>query len=116
MYLRGVHNCVETISCTARSNSGCVGHARRSVGLQCRRLRRSATMQGQPKRSVFKRGQKAELFEDGSGADERAELQGKLDELHSVWSTQRTGCAPPQLLAAGAAAIPTARASRASQA
>ena len=41
--------------------------------------------------SIFKRGQKAELFEGGDGADELAELQSKLGELHAVWALERTG-------------------------
>ncbi|KAL4437793.1 hypothetical protein ABPG77_005705 [Micractinium sp. CCAP 211/92] len=41
--------------------------------------------------SIFKRGQKAELFEAGQPADEAAELAGKLGELHAVWSMERTG-------------------------
>ena len=51
-------------------------------------------MEEQPaskRRSVFKRGQKQELFDDGQEPDEQAELLGKLGELHSVWAMERTG-------------------------
>ena len=41
--------------------------------------------------SIFKRGQKAELFDGGDGVDELAELQSKLGELHAVWALERTG-------------------------
>jgi hypothetical protein len=44
----------------------------------------------QPKKSIFKRGNKTELFADGE-EDEQAELLGKLEELHSVWALERTG-------------------------
>lgn len=54
----------------------------------------SLAMEEQPaskRRSVFKRGQKQELFDDGQEPDEQAELLGKLGELHSVWAMERTG-------------------------
>lgn len=41
--------------------------------------------------AIFKRGQKAELFDDGGGGDEEAELSSKLSELHGVWSLERIG-------------------------
>ena len=42
--------------------------------------------------SVFRRGQKAELFDDGGGeTDEAAELQGKLGELLDMWALERSG-------------------------
>ena len=44
--------------------------------------------------AIFRRGAKMELFGDGqeeSAFDEQQELQGKLQELHDVWSLPRTG-------------------------
>lgn len=45
----------------------------------------------QRRASVFRRGQKSELFADVQGEDEKLELEHKLDDLHAVWALERTG-------------------------
>ncbi|KAI3425099.1 hypothetical protein D9Q98_008477 [Chlorella vulgaris] len=50
-----------------------------------------AAQQQQKRASVFKRGAKAELFEDGQEHDEQEELQSKLGDLHSAWAMERSG-------------------------
>ena len=43
--------------------------------------------------AIFRRGNKAELFGDGSDnrVDEAKELEGKLAALHAVWALPRSG-------------------------
>lgn len=41
--------------------------------------------------SIFRRGQKAELFDGSGGGDEADELAGKLQELHGIWALERSG-------------------------
>jgi hypothetical protein len=45
----------------------------------------------QRRASVFRRGQKSELFADAQSLDERSELEHKLDDLHAVWALERAG-------------------------
>ncbi len=45
----------------------------------------------QRRASVFRRGQKSEIFADAQGEDEKLELEHKLDDLHAVWALERTG-------------------------
>jgi hypothetical protein len=45
--------------------------------------------------AIFRRGTKAELFEDAASGeaeyDEASQLSAKLDDLHTVWSAPRIG-------------------------